>query len=94
MAGEIGGLFPGGRLIAPDAEEVVVDLEGEPKRPAKVAEAANNFLIVAGQDRTRFDGSGDQGGGLATDHLKVVLNALHLRACACGNVDELPFAEP
>ena len=94
MAGEIGGLFPGARLIAPDAEEVIVDLEGESKRPTKVAEAANDLLIVAGKNGARFNGSGDESGGLATDHLKVVLDALHLRACACCNINELPFAEP
>ena len=93
MAGEIGGLFPCRRLVAPDAEKVVVDLEGEPERPAEVAETTNDLLVVTRENRTRLDGSGDEGGGLAADHLKVVLNALHLCACTRGDVDELPLAE-
>ena len=93
MSGQIRCLFPSGRLVAPNAEEIVIDLEGKAEGPAEIAESSDDLLVVAGEDRTRLYGARDEGCSLAADHFKVVFNALHLSARTRGDINELPLAE-
>ena len=55
-------------------EQVVVELEREPERPAEGAVAGDHLVVVGGEQRAGLDRGGDQGGGLAADHVEVQLD--------------------
>ncbi len=80
-------------LQAPDAEQVVVELEGEPKRPAEAPVAGDHGLVVGREQRTGLDRGADQGRGLAPDHVVVQLDGHRLIGRGRGDVDVLALAQ-
>ena len=51
--GDVRRLLAGRLLRAPDAEQVVVELEGEPERPAEAAVAGDDLLVVGREQGAR-----------------------------------------
>ncbi len=93
VAGEIGGLLAGLLLLAPDPEQVVVDLERDPQRPAEPAVARDDLVVVGGQQRPRLDRRRDQGGRLAPDHVEVEVDGHRLVGRGAGDVEVLALAQ-
>ena len=50
---DVGRLLAGRLFRAPDAEQVVVELEGEAQRPAEAAIAGDDLLVLGGEQRRR-----------------------------------------
>ena len=55
LVGDVRRLLAGGLLRAPDPEQVVVELEGDAKRPAEAAIPRDDRLVVGGQERAGLD---------------------------------------
>ena len=88
------GRFLAGRLFrAPDAEQVVVELEGEAERPAEAAIAGDDRLVGGRQERAGLDRGGDEGRRLAPDHVEVEIDADELVRGAHRDVDVLALAQ-
>ena len=86
--------FLAGRLFrAPDAEQVVVELEGQAERPAEGAVAGDDRLVGGGQQRAGLDRGGDEGRRLAPDHVEVEIDADELVRAAHRDVDVLALAQ-
>ena len=72
--GDVRGFLAGRLLGAPDPEQVVVELEGEPERPAEAAIAGDHVLVVGREQGAGLDRGGDERGGLAPDHVEVAVD--------------------
>ena len=92
-AGDVGRLLAGRLLLAPDPEQVVVELEGQPEVPAERPVALDDVLVVGGQERAGLDRGGDEGRGLAPDHVEVELDRHELVGLAGRDVDVLALAQ-
>ena len=93
-AGDVGRLLAGRLLRAPDAEQVVVELEREPERPAEGAIAGDDVLVVGGEQRAGLDRGGDERRGLAADHVEVELDGHRRRPSALvADVEVLALAQ-
>src|SRR4029078_9669634 len=57
-AGDVARLLAGCLLGAPDPEEVVVELEGEPERPPEAAIAGDHLVVVGREQRAGLDPRG------------------------------------
>ena len=79
LVGDVRRLLAGRLLGAPDPEQVVVELEGDPERPAEVAVAADDRLVVGREQRAGLDRGRDQRRRLAPDHVEVELDASSAR---------------
>src|SRR4029078_7309246 len=73
LARHVRGFLAGRELRAPDAEEVVVELERDAEVPAEGAVALDDRLVVRCQDRAGLDRGGDEGRGPAPEHVEVQL---------------------
>ena len=93
VAGDVRRHLAGLLLLAPDAQQVVVELEGEAERPAEPAVAGDDRLVVGRQQRPGLDGGGDQRRGLAPDHVEVELHRHRLVGRRRGDVDVLALAQ-
>ena len=51
---DVRGLLAGDRDIAPDAQQVIVQLEGQAQRPAEATVGGDDRLVVGGQDGARL----------------------------------------
>ena len=93
VPGEVRRLLACRGLVPPDPEHVVVELERQAERPAEGAVAGDDRVVVGGEERAGLDGGGDEGGGLAADHVEVEVDA-HLDVVLAGpDVDVLAFAQ-
>src|SRR5688500_17712034 len=66
--GNIRGLLAGALFLAPDPQQVVVELEGDAQGPTERAVAADDLIVAGGEEGACLDRGGDEGGGLAADH--------------------------
>ena len=83
-----------GRLLgAPDAQQVVVDLERDAERPAERPIPPDDRLVVGRQQRAGLDRCGDERRRLATDHVEVGVDRHDLVRLAGGDVDVLALAQ-
>ena len=91
--GDVGRLLAGAGLVAPDAEQVVVELEGQAQRPAEAAVGGDDRLVVGGQHGAGLGRAGDERGGLAADHVEVVVDRHPLVVLGRPDVHELALAQ-
>jgi hypothetical protein len=80
-------------LPAPDSEQVVVELERDPERPAEVPVALDHRVVVGRQERPGLDRCRDEGSGLAADHVEVAIDRQDLVVLGCPDVDVLALAQ-
>ena len=90
---EVRGLLAGRLLPAPDPQDVVVELEGEPQRPAEGLVARDDVLVVGGQEGAGLDACRDEGRRLAPDHVEVEVYRHRGVVLAGPDVDVLALAE-
>ncbi len=90
---DVGRLLAGRLLGAPDAQEVVVDLEGEPQGPAEPAIAGDDRLVVRREEGAGLDRAGDERRRLAPDHVEIGLDGHQLVRFARRDVDVLALAQ-
>ncbi len=91
--GDVRRLLAGRLLRAPDAQEVVVQLERKPERPAEGAVAGDDGLVIRRQEGPGLDRRRDERRGLAADHVEVQLDAHQRIGRAGGDVDVLALAQ-
>ena len=77
----------------PDAEQVVVELECQPERPAEGAIAGDDLFVARGEQRAGLDRARDQGRRLAPDHVEVELDAHQAVRGAHRDVEVLALAQ-
>ena len=80
-------------MLAPDPEQVVVELESDAERPTEGAIAGDHRLVAGRQDGPGFDRGGDKGRRLAPDHVEVEFHGHRLGALAGPNVEVLAFTQ-
>jgi hypothetical protein len=93
VLGQVRGFLARRLLVAPDAEQVVVDLERDTERPAKAAVGVDDVRIVARQQGSGLDGGRDQRRSLAADHVEVEVDRQHLIVLGAPDVHELAFTQ-
>jgi hypothetical protein len=93
VVGQVRGRLAGGRLLAPDAEQVVVQLEGDPERPAERPVRLDDVGVVGREHSPALDGACDERRSLASDHVEIELDRLSAVALRGPDVDELAFAQ-
>ncbi len=74
-------------------EQVVVDLEREPERPAEAPVARDDLVVVGRQQGASLDRGRDQGRGLAADHVEVELDRHRLVRRGRRDVEVLALAQ-
>ena len=74
-------------------EQVVVELEREPERPAERPVAGDHLVVVGREQRAGLDRGGDQRRRLAADHVEVELDRHQLVRFARRDVDVLALAQ-
>ena len=93
VAGDVGRHLARLLLEAPDAQQVVVELEREAQRPAEPAVARDDLVVVRGEDRAGLDRARDQRRGLAADHVEVELDGHRVVRRRRRDVDVLALAQ-
>ena len=86
-------LLAGRCLIAPDAQQVVVELEGDAQRPAEAAVGADDGGIVGGEHGAGLDRARDERRGLAADHVEVLVHRRPLATTGVADVEVLALAQ-
>jgi hypothetical protein len=90
---DVGRFLAGRPFRAPDAEQVVVQLEGEAQSPAEGTVAGDDLLVGGRQQRAGLDRGGDECGRLAPDHVEVEVDADELVGRAHRDIDVLALAQ-
>ena len=85
--------MPVGGLVAPDAEQVVVELEGDAERPPEASVRRDDELVVGREHRSRLRRARDERRGLAADHVEVPVDRPPFVVLGRPDVHELALAE-
>src|SRR6478672_7105676 len=90
---DVAGCLPRGLLTAPDAQQVVVELERDAEGPPEGVIAGDDGLVVRCEQRAGLDRRSDERRGLSADHVEVRIDA-HGRVRPRGrDVEVLTLAE-
>ena len=93
LRGDVGRLLAGRELRAPDAEQVVVELERDAEVPAERPVAGDDVLVLGREHRAGLDRGGDQRRRLAPDHVEVQLDRQAVVVLGHPDVEVLALAQ-
>ena len=93
VLGQVGRLLAHRLLIAPDAQQVVIELEGHAQRPAEAAICVDDALVFGRQHGSGLDRCRDQRRRLTSDHVEVEIDRQTLVMLGTPDVHELALAQ-